>query len=43
MSLLADHGSIGIISAEPGLFGILAGRYSSGAPNIEWFLAGNLR
>ena len=38
VSLLADHGSIGVISAEPGLFGILAGRYSSGAPNIEWFL-----
>jgi hypothetical protein len=38
VSLLAEYGSIGVISAEPGLFGILAGRYSSGAPNIEWFL-----
>lgn len=38
VSLLADHRSIGVISAEPGLFGILAGKYSGGAPNIEWFL-----
>ena len=38
VGLLAEHRSIGVVSAEPGLFGILAGRYSSGAPNIEWFL-----
>ena len=38
VSLLADHGSIGLVSDEPGLFGILAGRYSGGAPTIEWFL-----
>lgn len=38
VSLLAEHGAIGAVSAEPGLFGILAGRYSSGAPNLEWLL-----
>lgn len=38
VSLLAEHGAIGAVSAEPGLFGILAGRYSSGTPNIEWLL-----
>ncbi len=32
---LAEHGSIGAVSAEPGLFSILAGRYSNGAPNVE--------
>lgn len=32
---LAEHGSIGAVSAEPGLFAILAGRYSSGSPNVE--------
>lgn len=36
---LVKHRSLGIVSSEPGLFGVLAGRYSSGAPNIEWFLA----
>ena len=36
--LLAQHGALGAVSAEPGLFGILAGRYSSGAPNIETVL-----
>lgn len=38
VSLLADHGAFGAVSDEPGLFGILAGRYSSGTPNIEWLL-----
>lgn len=40
VALLADHRAIGLISDEPGLFGILAGKYSSnGAPPIEWFLS----
>lgn len=38
VNLLADYGALGAVSDEPGLFGILAGRYSSGAPNIEWLL-----
>jgi replicative DNA helicase len=33
-ALLAAHGSVGAVSAEPGLFSILAGRYSNG-PNVE--------
>lgn len=36
--LLAAHGAIGAVSAEPGLFSILAGRYTSGAPNVETVL-----
>jgi hypothetical protein len=36
VSLLADHGGrIAVISAEGGLFDILAGRYSNGAPNLD--------
>lgn len=38
VSLLAEHRAIGVVSDEPGLFGILAGRYSNGTPQIEWFL-----
>lgn len=37
---LAEHGSIGAVSAEPGLFSILAGRYSNGSPNVENVLKG---
>jgi 5S rRNA maturation endonuclease (ribonuclease M5) len=41
-SLLAEHGGkMAIVSAEGELFSILAGRYSSGAPNIEVFLKGH--
>jgi hypothetical protein len=32
--LLAAHGAVGAVSAEPGMFSILAGRYSNG-PNVE--------
>ena len=35
-----QRGAIGVVFDEPGLFGVLAGRYSGGAPNIEWFLKG---
>lgn len=39
VDLLAEQdGALGSVSAEPGVFGILAGRYSNGAPQIEWFL-----
>lgn len=33
--LLGEHGAIGVISSEPGLFAILGGRYSNGSPNVE--------
>lgn len=36
--LLAAHQAIGAVSAEPGLFSILAGRYSNGTPNVETVL-----
>jgi replicative DNA helicase len=40
-TLLADHGGrIAVLSAEGGLFGTLAGRYS-GAPNLDVFLKGH--
>ena len=35
---LAEHGGLGVISAEPTLFGILLGRYSGGVPNVELYL-----
>jgi hypothetical protein len=36
VSLLAEQrGALGMVSAEPGLFSILAGRYSGGKPNVE--------
>jgi hypothetical protein len=38
VSLLAEQGAIASVSSEPGLFGVLAGRYSAGTPNIEWLL-----
>jgi replicative DNA helicase len=43
VSLLADHGGrISIVSAEGGIFDILAGRYSaSGMPNLDWALKGH--
>lgn len=40
-TLLADHGGrIAVLSAEGGLFGTLAGRYS-GSPNLDVFLKGH--
>lgn len=37
--LLAEHGErLGVLSAEGGLFGILAGRYSDKAPNLDLVL-----
>ncbi len=40
-TLLADHGGrIAVLSAEGGLFGTLAGRYS-GTPNLDVFLKGH--
>jgi hypothetical protein len=39
VSVLAEQGAAGAISAEPGLFGVLAGKYSAnGGPPVEWFL-----
>jgi hypothetical protein len=35
---IIQHRALGIISSEPGLFGVLAGKYSGGSPNVEWFL-----
>lgn len=41
-SLLAEnHGILSIFSAEGGLFGTLAGRYSNGQPNLSTFLKGH--
>lgn len=38
-SLMASHGErITILSAEGGIFDIMAGRYSNGAPNLDIFL-----
>jgi hypothetical protein len=40
-SLLAEHGGrMAILSAEGGLFGTLAGRYSKGIPNLDVVLKG---
>jgi hypothetical protein len=40
-SLLAEHGGrMAILSAEGGLFGTLAGRYSRGIPNLDVVLKG---
>ncbi|WP_285610664.1 YfjI family protein [Actinokineospora globicatena] len=40
-TLLADHGGrIAVLSAEGGLFGTMAGRYS-GSPNLDVFLKGH--
>ena len=36
--LLADHGAVGVLSSEPGLFAIMAGRYSGGRRNVETVL-----
>jgi len=38
MLMAENHERLGIFSAEGGLFGILAGRYSNGAPNLNIFL-----
>jgi replicative DNA helicase len=38
MEGLRDHGGLGILSAEGGLVGTLAGRYSNGKPNLDAFL-----
>lgn len=41
-SLLASQGGrLAVLSAEGGIFGTLAGRYSGGAPNLEVFLKGH--
>jgi hypothetical protein len=43
VTLLHEHGGrMAIISAEPGVFGIMAGRYANGAmPNLDVYLAGH--
>lgn len=38
VKLLAAHGAVGVLSAEPGLFAILRGRYSGGRANVETVL-----
>jgi hypothetical protein len=41
-SLMADHGGrIAVLSAEGGIFSILAGRYTGGAPSLNVFLKGH--
>jgi hypothetical protein len=41
-SLLHENGGrIAVLSAEGGIFDIMAGRYSSGVPNIDVYLAGH--
>jgi hypothetical protein len=41
-SLLAEqNGRLAVLSAEGGIFATLAGRYSSGQPNLEVFLKGH--
>ena len=41
-SLLAEQGGrLGVLSAEGGIFQILAGRYSSGVSNLDLFLKGH--
>jgi hypothetical protein len=41
-TLLAEQqGRLAVLSAEGGIFGILAGRYSGGAPSFEAFLKGH--
>ncbi len=41
-SMLAEQGGrLTIASAEGGLFDMLAGRYSSGVPNLDWALKGH--
>jgi len=41
--MAANFERIGVISAEGGLFDTLAGRYSSGIPNLDLFLKGHSR
>jgi len=41
-SLLAAHGGrMAVLSAEGGIFDLMAGRYSSGIPNLDVFLSGH--
>lgn len=40
-SILAEHGRVAILSAEGDIFAIMAGRYSSGAPNIGVYKKGH--
>jgi replicative DNA helicase len=40
-SLLADQGRLAILSAEGGIFEIIAGRYSGNVPNLDVFLKGH--
>lgn len=39
--LYENRGRMAVLSAEGGIFGIMAGRYSSGMPNIDVYLAGH--
>ena len=41
-SLMAANGGVlSVLSAESGVFGIMAGRYSNGIPNLDVFLSGH--
>jgi hypothetical protein len=41
-TLMAENRQcMAVLSAEGGIFGIMAGRYSKGAPNIDIFLKGH--
>lgn len=41
MALAAQGGRLAVMSAEGGLFDLLGGRYSGGAPNLDAFLMGH--
>ena len=42
MSLLAAHGGrMSVLSAEGGVFDLMAGRYSNGIPNLDVYLSGH--
>ncbi len=39
--LFENNGKLGLFSAEGGIFGIMAGRYSSSTPNLDVYLQGH--
>ncbi len=40
-SLLAQHGRMSILSAEPNIFATISGRWNGGVPELDVFLAGH--
>lgn len=41
LALLAQHGRMAILSAEPNIFATIGGRWASGVPELDVFLAGH--